>query len=50
LIEEDDRVTWVPPPQSGRYLLQLVADWGADSLAVDALTLAITEDGTVVVC
>ena len=50
LIEETDGVTWVPPTEPGRYLLQLVADWGAEGLAVDALTLAVTEDGTVVVC
>jgi hypothetical protein len=30
--------------------LQLIADWGAEGLAVDALTLAVTEDGTVIVC
>ncbi len=50
LIEETDGVTWVPPTEPGRYLLQLVADWGAEGLAVDALTLAVTENGTVVVC
>jgi len=50
LIEETDRVTWVPPTAPGRYLLQLIADWGAEGLAVDALTLAVTEDGTVIVC
>ena len=50
LIEEADYVTWVPPTTPGRYLLQLIADWGADGLAVDALTLAVTEDGTIVVC
>ncbi|MEW5717677.1 MAG: carboxypeptidase-like regulatory domain-containing protein [Chloroflexota bacterium] len=50
LIEQADGVSWVPPTAPGRYLLQLVADWGADGLAVDALTLAVAADGTIVVC
>jgi hypothetical protein len=50
LIEEDGRVIWQPPSEPGRYLLQVVADWGHEGLAVDALTLAVTEDGTIVVC
>jgi len=50
LVEQTDHVTWVPPTEPGRYLLQLVADWGQAGLAVDALTLAVTEDGIVVVC
>lgn len=50
LIEERDRVTWQPPAEPGRYLLQLVANWGADGLAVDSLVLAVSQDGYVVVC
>lgn len=47
LIEQDDTVTWEPPAAPGRYLLQLIADWGRDGLAVDALALTVTEDGLV---
>jgi len=47
LIEEGVCVTWQPPAEPGRYLLQLFADWGRDGLAVDALTLTVTEDGLV---
>lgn len=50
LIEGTDGVAWIPPTEPGRYLLQLIADWGADGLAVDALTLAVAADGTVVIC
>ena len=45
LIEEGNSVTWEPPAEPGRYLLQLIADWGRDGLAVDVLTLTVTEDG-----
>jgi hypothetical protein len=49
LIEEGDSVTWEPPAKPGNYLLQLVADWGRDGLAVDVLTLFVTEDGNIVI-
>lgn len=47
LTDEGERVTWLPPDEPGRYLLQVVADWGADGLAVDAVTLVVQPDGTV---
>lgn len=47
LIDEGDRVTWQPPAKPGRYMLQLVADWGWRGLAVDALTLTVDQDGLV---
>jgi hypothetical protein len=46
---DGDRVTWQPPDRAGRYLLQVVADWDAAGLAVDALMLAVGEDGSVTV-
>jgi hypothetical protein len=49
LVEEGGRVTWQPPAEPGRYLLQVVADWGQAGLAVDALTLVIEEDGSMTV-
>jgi hypothetical protein len=49
LLEEGGRVTWQPPAEPGRYLLQVVADWGQAGLAVDALTLVIEEDGNITV-
>ena len=48
--EVEGRVQWQPPAQPGRYLLQVVADWGRTGLAVDALVLAVEEDGSVVLC
>jgi len=50
LIEEGNRATWVPPVEPGRYLLQVVADWGAEGLAVDSMVLAVNADGNVIVC
>jgi len=50
LSERGDRVTWQPPAAPGRYLLQVVADWGRTGLAVDAVVLAVAEDGSVTVC
>lgn len=44
-----DRVVWQPPTEPGRYLLQVVADWGPDGLAVDALVLVVGEDGSVTI-
>jgi hypothetical protein len=41
--------TWQPPARPGRYLLQVVADWGASGLAVDALVLLVGADGSVTV-
>lgn len=49
LAESDERVIWQPPAEPGRYLLQVVADWGHDGLAVDSLVLAVEEDGSVTV-
>lgn len=49
LIESDERVTWQPSAGPGRYLLQVVADWGQAGLAVDSLTLIVTDDGSVMV-
>jgi hypothetical protein len=43
------QVTWQPPDREGRYLLQVVADWDAAGLAVDALVLVVGEDGSVTV-
>ena len=47
IVEEDECVTWWPPAEPGRYLLQVVADWGQAGLAVDALTLVVEEDGSI---
>ena len=41
------RVTWQPPVEPGRYLLQVAADWGATGLAVDARVLEVGLDGRV---
>jgi hypothetical protein len=49
LVDEGGRVTWQPPAEPGRYLLQVVADWGQTGLAVDALTLIVEKDGNVTV-
>jgi hypothetical protein len=49
LDDGGNTVTWQPPDRAGRYLLQVVADWGADGLAVDALVLVVGEDGSVTV-
>jgi len=44
LIEEEGNVIWQPPVEPGRYLLQVVADWGRMGLAVDALALVVGDD------
>ncbi len=49
LIESGDSATWQPPAESGRYLLQLVADWGIGGIAVDSLDLAVSAEGYVLV-
>lgn len=49
LAEAGQAVTWQPPAEPGRYLLQVVADWGADGLAVDATTLTVEDSGRIVV-
>jgi len=49
LVDEGGRVTWQPLVEPGRYLLQVVADWGQTGLAVDALTLIVEKDGNVTV-
>jgi len=45
----DDGVRWEPPRRPGRYLLQVVVDWGAEGLAVDSLVLTVTGEGLVIV-
>ncbi|NLF02006.1 MAG: carboxypeptidase regulatory-like domain-containing protein, partial [Anaerolineales bacterium] len=35
------QVTWQPPAEPGRYLLQVIADWGRTGLAVDAVALRV---------
>jgi hypothetical protein len=50
LSETEDSVTWSPPREAGRYLLQVVADWGRRGLAIDHLILEVEEDGSVVIC
>jgi len=47
LTAADGRVTWQPPAEPGRYLLQVVADWGGAGLAIDALMLTVDKDGGV---
>ena len=49
LSESDEGVIWQPPAEPGRYLLQVVADWGQAGLAVDALVLVVEEDGSVII-
>jgi hypothetical protein len=49
LDDDGKQVTWQPPDRKGRYLLQVVADWDAAGLAVDALVLVVGEDGSVTV-
>jgi hypothetical protein len=46
---DGERVAWQPPAEPGRYLLQVVADWDAAGLAVDALVLVVGDDGSVTV-
>ena len=47
LLADGQAVTWQPPDEPGRYLLQVVADWGQVGLAVDALVLEVGKDGRV---
>ncbi len=47
LLGQDEQVTWEPPQAPGRYLLQLVADWGVEGLAVDSVVLTVNRDGSV---
>jgi hypothetical protein len=47
LDDNGSEATWRPPDREGRYLLQVVADWEAAGLAVDALVLVVGEDGSV---
>ena len=49
LAAEGGRVTWQPPAEPGRYLLQVVADWGGAGLAIDAMMLTVNKDGGVLV-
>ena len=47
LDEVGDGVAWQAPPEPGRYLLQVVADWGRAGLAVDSLVLIVEDEGSV---
>ena len=47
LHERGERVVWQAPPKPGRYLLQVVADWGRTGLAVDSLVLIVEDEGRV---
>jgi hypothetical protein len=47
LNEPGEGVVWQAPPEPGRYLLQVVADWGRAGLAVDSLVLIVEDDGSV---
>jgi hypothetical protein len=49
LVTSGPRVSWQPPAEPGRYLLQVVADWDFAGLAVDAVVLAVAADGRVTV-
>lgn len=42
-----EEVVWQPPTEPGRYLLQVVADWGRSGLAVDGVVLTVEDDGSV---
>ncbi len=46
LAGEGEAVDW-QPQGPGRYLLQVVADWGPSGLAVDARVLVVGADGSV---
>lgn len=43
---DGDKVIWKPPLRAGRYLLQLIADWGRAGLAVDSMVLQLEGDGS----
>ncbi len=45
LVEQAGRMRWDPPVAPGRYLLQVVADWGWRGLAVDSAVLVVTPEG-----
>ncbi|MGB8645513.1 MAG: carboxypeptidase regulatory-like domain-containing protein [Anaerolineae bacterium] len=47
LSETEDTVTWHPPAAAGHYLLQVIADWGSQGLAVSATTLIVEDDGNI---
>lgn len=47
LVQSGPRVTWQPPAEPGRYLLQVVADWDYAGIAVDAVVLTVAADGRV---
>jgi hypothetical protein len=48
LNESGEGVVWQAPPEPGRYLLQVVADWGRTGLAVDSLVLIVEDESSVV--
>jgi hypothetical protein len=47
IIFTDAGVLWAPPAGPGRYVLQVIADWGADGLAMDAALLVVDQQGGV---
>lgn len=47
LLENEQGVLWQPPAAPGRYLVQVVADWGQAGLAVDALAIEVGSHDTV---
>ncbi|MGE5139723.1 MAG: carboxypeptidase-like regulatory domain-containing protein [Rudaea sp.] len=49
LSEEGATVKWKPPAAGGRYLLQLVAEWGQAGVAVHSLVLIVDDDGTIAI-
>ena len=49
LVDGGAQVEWQPPDSPGRYLLQVVTDWGAMGLAVDSLVLDVQADGSVLI-
>jgi hypothetical protein len=45
LVEDAGKMRWLPPAEPGRYLIQVVADWGWRGLAVDSAVLVVTPQG-----
>ncbi len=49
LSEQGASVMWQQPAAAGRYLLQLVADWGQAGVAVHSLVLIVDDDGSIAI-
>jgi hypothetical protein len=49
LVATGEGVTWQPPEQPGRYLVQVIADWARAGLAVDAVVMVVDGQGRVTV-